>query len=533
MMAELCRHDSFVSEKLSRFKAVCIVLHDPDDKSFARRMGRLFDSLHRRTGRDMLFITFTKPTEEFLFRHRDADFHTREQDNLFSEEGTDDSVIIGNFMRAVIPDGDLPSVLVTDDLSSDRFVYLPTSDMTFEMQLLRIADYCAMRPGRFSVADADFLGMLGQMGRPRSVDAGVPLVQALADCLALSEVGSAEDSYFREEAGKWAERTLERLSREAELAAPEDRARKALAVESYRSAMDRMRRKADRRNRPVCDGYETDEDIIIPGYLSEPSCDFDMPKGSFRSLGTTMTGFITAESVERKVKRPPTFKATYGFRTSSIKGFEKCHRISKDDIILYNDVLSRFLPSTHPTQEEMEYIGGGVRRDYMPLAYFFTQFMETEINLSLVQQMRQALGIDMPEWYNRFRPKFTARVRTGEKGKRPVEISLNSDKNRDGVLRSLTLGDAFYAYRAMAAPGAYPGIRGAMGEEFMRNWNTIFSLRNAGNHTPLPTVSGPEGEKYQRLDFGQFVSVHQAFSSILSDDLQTLLRIKTELSGRF
>ena len=31
MMAELCRHDSFVSEKLSRFKAVCIVLHDPDD----------------------------------------------------------------------------------------------------------------------------------------------------------------------------------------------------------------------------------------------------------------------------------------------------------------------------------------------------------------------------------------------------------------------------------------------------------------------------------------------------------------------
>ena len=495
MMAGLCSKDSGVVEKFSQYKLICIVLHDPDDHSFKSRMKEKFIDLHERTGRDMLFITFVDPPDGFHIQYRTLDFNNKERTNLFVECDTDDKVVIGNFLRSVAPDCDLPTIIVTESLSSSHFVIIPTSSDSFADQLISIGNLCSSNDKADKLADLESLSEIDGLNNTQTRFSKRPLATELADCLALSEVGKI-DSCFREEAEKWAETRLESLKHEVDQAPDEERSSASVAVYCYENALRKA--KACKKEGSVISSYSHRNDFA------------ESPKVCRHTSSQT-------------------FYMKYKLDVSRIRGFSRCHCISRDDIILYNDYLSRFLPVKRPSEDQMKFVSGGIRRDYMPLVHFFTHFLETEINLSLVQQMRQGCGIEMPEWYNKYKPRFRARVQTGELRREPQYISVNSDKEHNGVLQPLMLGKAYYAYRNMSDPGANPGIPREMGNSFLDKWNRIIEVRNPGEHTALPSVTG-EGE-YERLDFEDFCAVYEAFSSILSEDLLKLLDIKTELMG--
>ena len=65
-------------------------------------------------------------------------------------------------------------------------------------------------------------------------------------------------------------------------------------------------------------------------------------------------------------------------------------------------------------------------RSYAPLTCYLNEFIEREINFSLVQQMRHKYGIEMPEFFARFKPRCWVTVRTPEQ-----EIKLNACKYPD------------------------------------------------------------------------------------------------------
>lgn len=514
MMKGLCSGNPRVVDKLSEFKIVCIVLHDPDDGRFIIRMKERFVELRERTGRDMLFITFVRPSETLGNMRQTMTFDMMEEQNLYIEKGVDDNVVIGNFLRSVMPEGDLPSILVTDNLMSGDFVYLPTSAQSFGSQLISIGKFCTSREGRFPVSDPAFLEMLEGIGKPQLRSSGRPLARSIADCLALSEAGRDKvDPFARRDAERWAEERLSELRKEAENAAPDEKSRLAAMTGSYENALKKAK---DRTSAPNACCY------ILSESQSVKSC---------RNNEESIYSYST--SVWRNIEtREPTFGQKYGFRTGDIKGFDLCNRISKDDICLYNDELSRFSSNPRPSRRELEFTESGIQRDFTGLVHYLANFMETEINLSLVQQMRQGCGIEMPQWYGRFKPNFTARIPAGELTGRVQYISVNSDKNHDCNLQPVMLSKAYYAYRDMTRPGADPGIPREMSDAFMERWRTIYTIRNAGEHTALPTMYGDPDGDYKRLDFNMFSEIHSAFSAILAEDLKTLLDVKVRLRGR-
>ena len=70
-LAGLCKDEYDARETFSKYKVIAVVVHDPDDKSFKRRMKFSFERLHETTGRDFAFITFINPSENWKQEHQD------------------------------------------------------------------------------------------------------------------------------------------------------------------------------------------------------------------------------------------------------------------------------------------------------------------------------------------------------------------------------------------------------------------------------------------------------------------------------
>ncbi|MBQ1866018.1 MAG: hypothetical protein II151_03750 [Bacteroidales bacterium] len=223
------------------------------------------------------------------------------------------------------------------------------------------------------------------------------------------------------------------------------------------------------------------------------------------------------------IKRP--FFERYAIRKSDVVGYDRCHGLSKNDIEQYNDMLLYFIREDDPTEEDIYYRGQEARmpRNFMPLALFLSSFMEREVNLSLVQLMRSRFGIEMPEFFTRFKPGCQAVVESGEpQGRRTKPIPLNA-RNHHDKWKPVMLGQAYYAFCAMSTPGASPGVDNPFPPEFFQCWKTLVDNRNVASHAQY--------EDTDLFDYRKFRAFHSAFSSILSRYLWLMEDIKVSMQG--
>ena len=70
-LSGLCRNEYEARDTFSRYKAVAVLVHDPDDREFRRRMKYSFERLHETTGPDFAFITFIDPPVNWKRAHQD------------------------------------------------------------------------------------------------------------------------------------------------------------------------------------------------------------------------------------------------------------------------------------------------------------------------------------------------------------------------------------------------------------------------------------------------------------------------------
>ena len=85
--------------------------------------------------------------------------------------------------------------------------------------------------------------------------------------------------------------------------------------------------------------------------------------------------------------------------------------------------------------------------DYSAFILYLGKIVETELNLSVCQMLRQSMGIEMPDYYNKY---------CNKKGKVIIEtkkqdVNLNNYDRVNGVnyLRGVALGDLLYAYKTV------------------------------------------------------------------------------------
>ena len=462
MLSRLCSDDSEVRASLAPYKLVCIVLHDPDDKRFRARMQKSFLDLHLRTGKDLLFITFINPPRGWADRfgpgHKMID-----PQRLGADSGFDDWLMVRHLLPAVAPDSNLPCLLVTDDLLSKDYLLLESSVEQVVEQLTELGRYCSQAEGRFWVTERRFIEFASSLGSCRlSSLSDVSLAAALTDVLAIQEIGTGDMA-----AERWADHRLQELKSGGE---------EALATAfRYEAAVQREKKRTEvKLPRPAAER-------VREQYADRPKTE---PTTSL-----------------------PTLYSSFLIQTKDIRDYQLCDVRSRGDINEYNDLLYVYFPKRTREEEKVMFTDKehSSPRNFKRLAQPLAEFFEREVNLTIVQMMRRHFGIEMPEYYRKFKKECHAVVQT-----RRESVSLNACEYPDR-LKFVMLGHAFYAYKEMCSHFGRYQMPEVIGGRFLDDWSRIVSIRNQINH--------PDYYEDDFFGYYEFRDFHAVFTSILKDSL--------------
>ena len=373
------RQDDGVKQAFDSFKLTAIILCDPRDEEFNRKLKRDFRALDYITGRDMLFITFFKDADSRgnlnnLIRRVNHSQEDYSHYLAFMNDGDthmDEFDLANLAMQFNINISQLPVIILTDDLSSDEFVVLKTTKNDIGYQLAQLAYYAAShRNHKINIADID----------PNRFGIYIPqsrLKTSISNILAsaIAKIRGRRGLHRNEEADKLNKQNLEENIRQLETIDDNDDstlAERELAVMNY--GANRFALVAQ----DAIGCLNTSSQYIIDESKMQDAC--------YESLVTLRT---------------------------------------------YN-TLTNLL--NIPSELTAKY-------DYSVLSLCFGKIFENELATSIVQQMRQAMGIPMPQYYNKPYDKEYSKFTING-------VDLNQSTNR-GIYKAPSIGDARHAYNKM------------------------------------------------------------------------------------
>jgi hypothetical protein len=112
--------------------------------------------------------------------------------------------------------------------------------------------------------------------------------------------------------------------------------------------------------------------------------------------------------------------------------------------------------------------------DYSAFILYLAKIVETELNLSICQMLRQSMGIAMPLYYNRYCHETDRVCIPTAKQDVPLNKYIYQYAGRRKVLEGVALGNLLHAYKT------------AIGEETSRNFN--WHVPNPENLEIMPCV---------------------------------------------
>lgn len=121
--------------------------------------------------------------------------------------------------------------------------------------------------------------------------------------------------------------------------------------------------------------------------------------------------------------------------------------------------------------------------DYSAIGLYIGKFVEQEINSSVVQLMRQFCGIDMPDYYCKMCHDYRINADVIN-GKRTVRLNEQKDPKHASLLKSIPLGDAYYALIQLKKedPDFFKDYLWLNDKVFLEAWRRLFMFRNDVAH---------------------------------------------------
>ena len=160
------------------------------------------------------------------------------------------------------------------------------------------------------------------------------------------------------------------------------------------------------------------------------------------------------------------------------KQTEGCDRLSR----VYENMLNALqeLMSDEKKLKELTPI------DYSAIGLYIGKFVEQEINSSVVQLMRYFCGVDMPDYYCKRYPDYYDVDTDVTYKKRVIRLNEQRDKLDNNSLKSIPLGDAYYALKQLKEEdpdGFFKKYPWLDDEVFLEAWRNLFVFRNKMAHT--------------------------------------------------
>ena len=488
-LSRLCRDEYDVRESFSRYKAVAVVVHDPADRSFKRTMKYAFERLHETTGPDFAFITFIDPPQNWKRAHMDW-MEVRER--LSAGEGCDDPAFFRALQdRLELPDS--PCLILTDDLLSERYAILPTSEHTFVGQLEAVGQFSMAQERRFPADGPEFISFLESLGSvwQEQTSNGRSLAANIADLVAVPAL-----------TGKGAAR--DRMARMAQMSEAEKHVRETLRT--LRSELGFARNRND-----------GDED-----------CKEDKALDRLSDYMTLIAGVAGTETFVRPYGPSTRFRASewrperdeFAIFKADCRGME---RFSWNCLTNYNRLLPLYFAPDRIREVspvDLDYLTDGpFETDYSPLGNFLGKAVEEEVNASLVQQLRAMLGVVMPDHYRLYEeglddnrcvvPTKNKPIRFNQKGK-PVGQNVFAD-------RTVPIGDVVYATRFMRDRRDQGPALGFFGDEgYLDSLYWFSRCRNDACHNNMFSEEA-------------FLEIHRRFQDILYGYLPKMVSLKRRL----
>lgn len=483
-LARLCENHT---QEFAPFKLVAIVVPSSTDNSVRREIQYHFTRLHEITGETMAFIAFCEPPRDWKQKHQHWMKIKESLSSGVDEHG--DSLFLRNLQdRLCLPDD--TCLLLTNDLLSDKYLVIPTDSDSIVSQLEELGQYANLPNSIVSTGDDTFLSFLDTLGSvyEESTSNGKSLAENIA---IMSAVQNLESRFFGEYADIWVGGEIKRLYGVYQRAVLEEESADGETIDA------------------ALEAYSNYLIYVLRDILGRPDEFFDSP------------GWRPRRRQERCLGRLDEFFDNPGCSNLGIDimdVFYPWEEVSKDYIFSYNTVAYSFLE--RPMMRSKGFIHE-IPKDYSPLGCYLGKIVEEEINASLVQYLRNLMGIRMPEFYRVYdRNSETCVVET------PAKVYLNNYRQNYGNSadpvpdKIIAVGQVVKVIETMAS-GPYsfdPSI--LQQEDFLNPIRDFSHLRNRAGHA---------GEVF---GFEDARIAHEKFKNLVSKIFPTLMNLKRKMSGR-
>lgn len=450
--------DRFVNQFFDSFKLTAFLLYNQNDRDFIHEINRNFDRLDEVTGKGLLFIFFTKVGDSFPFIGKFdrislglTEEEIKKLQEALTKNTMTDRMNLSEMARQFNVDVEqLPVIVLTDNIKSDRALIIPTNSKDVGYQLSQLA---------YLANDPDFHGSLDEI----ETDRFAPYSELIVFKRCIVNMLTNVTSRFR-------------LQRN-----PSDSKAIGWNREAVNENIERL-------------------DDLVKGDNTEQEWENEL-----------------VEYVYNRIVRfsAPDPNVLYPFKISEEKMVG-----SEDDTLMMLNTYNLFstLLDVNGEIQRLNRVYCRYQYDYSGLSVFLGKMFEKELNWSIVQQMRQCIGIPMPEYfckYCRDRDRdWNCVVDCND-----LEDKLNNSNKRKTYWKSPSIGGAKMAYNILInTPNARDLIKLDHENEVL--WDNLREGRNDAAH-------------HSCVSREDFIDTFKLFSRFLDDNgfFSQLVRIKQQVRG--
>lgn len=466
----------------SRFNLIAIILHNPADKKFQQKMENDFEYYDHMTGPNFLFITFIK-RDRWIEATRDEREYLK---TLTLGEGKTDDFELQHLKQLFkVEEKENPVIILTTDLNSKTYAVIDTSTEIIEKQLREIGKFCRCQEKPQSCQDPNFKR----------------LVRDLQECKSYNwENYSDEISSFPLPLRYSLIATFSRIQKRNIESSKDDLQELPNIIQFNRQLMDlivALLQEIKIRDILI-------EKLIRRIYLKEQTeeqCDELLSLLQERELFQKSTDIWFQELANAKIICLPQQEVDREYLINDIS--DEWEQDSQIYAKTHNELCRALLHNGNRENNNDEF-------DFACLSFYMPKIWENEINRSIVQKMRQHIGIEMPEYWFRYKEsneEFC--IRCGNR-----TIDLNNRYGRQNNWKAPTIGDSRYAYDTLIREQRMHPIEN--NDLFSNLWGNLNNARNRTTH-------------WEPIDMGTFMYTYSRFNQLKDQFFPTLMAIKREM----